>query len=104
MMVAVYLWLHNKEPEMQQYAINEDGFMWGQQLMTWEHCKAFWIVQHQNHFELHVAQRRFLFPETCVCVPEAQVQAVFEAMSAYAEYDGERGEGWINYLVRVSKL
>jgi hypothetical protein len=101
---AVYYWLQHQEPSNQQHSISKRGFMWGQQLMQWDHCKSFWIVQHQSHFELHITQRKFMFSEVCVHVPEAEVEAIFNAMSNYAAYDNEKGEGWLQYIVRISKL
>lgn len=100
----IYIWMQQKHPEEQHHSISKRGFMWGQQLMLWDHCKSFWIVKHQTHFQLHVTQRKFLFSEVCVHIPEKDVEVIFNAMSNYAVYDKAKGEGWLHYFIRISKL
>jgi len=103
-MSIIHIWLHNKKPEQQRHSITEDGFTWGKHVMKWTHCKSFWIVKHSEYCELHITQRQFMFKEICVHIDADNTEKVFELMSHYTEYDNERGEGWLNYLVRISKL
>lgn len=101
---GVYLWLYKRPPEVQEHVIDSEGFTWSTQTMEWERCRSFWLVKHSDYYELHINQRHFMFSDVCVHIPNEQAEEVYEVMSQYLPYNQKRGEGWLNYLVRISKL
>lgn len=104
LIAIIYGWSMRRAIPTKTISIGEYGVQLGTDVMGWNECAGYWLLQGENYVELHFERSRGKPRSTKILVGQTNIQDIRAVLSAYTNEFTDRIERPLDTISRLLKI